>query len=472
MDNFKMQNTIKNNSYETVDANNSENYMSAIDLELNRLFPTRNIKRVLFVVPPDGDAQMFNYETAKRGRYYNYPEYGFGIIAAYLLRDGIEVRIINLNNEILKACISSPSAESFDFDSIWKSRVKNEIDAFNPDIIGLTCMFTQASASTSLVCAEIKCNYSNIPLALGGVHITNCFMNSNELQNILSDFNIVDLFFLFESEISFRYFVQVVNRMFSEAGLSNLVFNTAAPRLFFSKREIPAEKDLDIIPAYELMCVKEVSKYGVIGSFACLKEANARSATVIANRGCRGRCTYCSVRSFNGVGVRCRSVQSIIDELLLLRDKFGIDHIMWLDDDLLYEHKRAINLFNEMVRQNVGITWDCTNGIIATSCREEVMAAAAESGCIGVNIGVESGNPVMLRKIKKPGGINNFISAANVLRKFASINSRVFLMIGFPGETYKMIMDTMNLAMEMDLDWNNITIFQPLPNTPIFNEMV
>ena len=35
-----------------------------------------------------------------------------------------------------------------------------------------------------------------------------------------------------------------------------------------------------------------------------------------------------------------------------------------------------------------------------------------------------------------------------------------------------MILDTYNLAVDMDLDWYNITILQPLPNTPIFDQMV
>ena len=42
-------------------------------------------------------------------------------------------------------------------------------------------------------------------------------------------------------------------------------------------------------------------------------------------------------------------------------------------------------------------------------------------------------------------------------------------MIGFPGESYKQILDTINVANEMALDWYNVGILQPLPNTPIFD---
>ena len=72
------------------------------------------------------------------------------------------------------------------------------------------------------------------------------------------------------------------------------------------------------------------------------------------------------------------------------------------------------------------MTWDCTNGVIAASCTDEVVAAAAESGCIGLNIGMESGNPEILKKIKKPGKVRNFLRAADILRKYPQINARVF----------------------------------------------
>ena len=55
-----------------------------------------------------------------------------------------------------------------------------------------------------------------------------------------------------------------------------------------------------------------------------------------------------------------------------------------------------------MVKKNVKMTWDATNGVIAHSLKKfEVVEAAYKSGCVGMHIGIESGNPEILRKIKK-----------------------------------------------------------------------
>ena len=443
-----------------------------IGKELSRLFPARHIRKVLFIAPPDADSSMFDYATARRGRYWNYPPYGVGIIASHLRNDGLGVRILNLNHEILKACRSSASKDAFDFDRVWKDKLQQEVASFQPDIIGITCMFTMTHRSAVLLCNEIKQIAPNIPVALGGVHITNCFISASTSESLLEDFCSVDLFFLYEADLSFKDFIKIVNQGAPLPELSQVCFNTAPHNIYISSKKIPNEKDMDIVPAHDLMTPTELSSYGVIGSFFCLKEKGTRFTTILSNRGCRGQCTFCSVRNFNGITIRHRSVQSLVDELILLREKFGIGHVMWLDDDFFHDHKRAIALFNEMIRRNTDITWDCTNGVLAASCKEEVIAAAAESGCIGLNIGVESGNPEILKKTKKPGTIKSFLKAAEVLRKHEGINSRVFLMIGFPEETYRMILDTFTLSMEMDLDWYNITLFQPLPNTPLFDEMV
>ena len=45
-------------------------------------------------------------------------------------------------------------------------------------------------------------------------------------------------------------------------------------------------------------------------------------------------------------------------------------------------------------------------------------------------------------------------------------------MLGFPGETMSMILDTIDVARQMDLDWNRISPLQPLPNTALYQDMV
>lgn len=440
--------------------------------KLNDMFHGQQVNKILFIAPPDVDVNLFDFHTAKRKRYWSYAPYGLGVMATFLKQEGVEVKIVNLNHEILKACGLSETEDQFSFEDTWKSVLSQEISSFKPDLIGVTCMFSQTHSICAKVCDYIKNLNLTIPLCLGGVHITNSFSEPTTKKQMIEDFSRVDFFFLYEGELAFRNFIQIINHKKTVQELTQIFLNCSDEKLQFDRKSIPTAEDLNVIPAHDLFKLEELSDYGKIGSFFCFKDPETKFATILSNRGCRAHCAFCSVRNFNGISVRSRSVRSVVEELILLRDKYGIGHVMWLDDDFLFNPLRIIDLFNEMIKQNVGITWDCTNGVIAASCTEEVIAAAVRSGCIGLVIGMESGNPEILRKINKPGTVDIFLRAAAVLRKYEQINARVFLMIGFPNETYRMILDTFNVAQEMNLDWYNITILQPLPNTPIFEEMV
>jgi len=365
---------------------------------LTRRFAGRPIQRVLLVNPPDGTSELFRIDTAKRRRYANYPPYGLGLIAQNLREVGVQVALVNLNHIVLKAARRHGEGTAFDFDAVWTSALDEAIGRHNPDMIGVTCMFTMTHESLKRVCARAAA--SAIPVVIGGVHVSND------------------------------------------------------------------------VPALELMEMEGLSAEGVMGNFYGFKPPGARFATSLAARGCRAQCTFCSVRNFNGKGVRQRSVDSVLDELQMLKEVHGVEHIVWLDDDLLKDERRAIALFNGMTKRNLGLTWDATNGVIATSCTEDVVRAMRDSGCIALNIGMESGNPTILKQVKKPGTVRNFVEAARVLKKYPEIHSRVFLMLGFPGETMAMIADTIAVARAMDLDWCSITVLQPLPNTPIYDSMV
>jgi radical SAM superfamily enzyme YgiQ (UPF0313 family) len=430
---------------------------------LDGLFPTRRIRRVLLVTPPDADVSVFRYATARRGRYTNYVPYGLAVIAQHLQAVGITVRMVNLNHAILAQCHEVGEAD-FDFDRIWQERLDDELNHFEPDLIGVTCMFTMTHTSLKKVCQRVK--RAGVPVAIGGVHV------SNDVDRVLDDIPDADIAFLREGEIAFRNFVLAVNRETPATELGQCIIQARGARHRFLRECVPDGEDLNVVPAYELTDIADLSRVGTIGAFYCFKPQGTRFATVLSNRGCRAQCTFCSVRNFNGVGVRQRSISSVVDELELLRDRWGVGHVMWLDDDLLMDHKRAVALFNEMVRRKVDLTWDATNGLIAASCTDEVIGAMAASGCIAVNIGMESGNPRILREVKKPGTVKTFLRAAEVLRKYEQIHSSLLLMIGFPGETFDEIQDTIDVAREMDLDWCRISPLQPLPNTPIYDSMV
>lgn len=442
----------------------SESELKAAQAFLGRLFPERQMRRVLLVTPPDATADIFRPELARARHYANYLPYGLGLLAQHVREAGLEPRLLNLNHLILKAANEIADPADFDFDSVWQKALDAAIADFRPDLVGVTCMFTMTHASLKNVCAYIGA--SGLPLAIGGVHV------SNDFERVLDDIPDAHMAFLREGENAIVHLIRVVRGEAPIAALGQLILNPGQERIRFHAECRPTAKELDVIPAFELMDTADLSTYGVMGNYHGFKPQSTRFATVQSNRGCRAQCTFCSVRNFNGVSVRSRSVESVLDEIERLENDYGIGHFVWLDDDLLKDERRAIELFNGMVRRKLSVTWDATNGLIAASCTPEVVHAMAESGCIAISIGVESGNPDILKRVKKPGTVKSFLAAAEAFQREPRIHTRAFLIVGFPGETMAMINDTISLAERMQLDWYSTSVLQPLPNTPIYDAMV
>ena len=63
--------------------------------------------------------------------------------------EGLNVDMLNLNDEVLKACQTSAREEDFDFDREWKAALTRKIRSFSPDLIGISCMFSQTHDSTA-----------------------------------------------------------------------------------------------------------------------------------------------------------------------------------------------------------------------------------------------------------------------------------------------------------------------------------
>ncbi len=468
---------LRSNKLKTINIHNSivkpSEHGRAIEGHLSKLgYGTgRGIHRILLISPPDVGRELFSLQTFRRGRYTNYPPYGLGVLAANLRMISTEPDVLNLNNEILKAAAKVVDEEGFDHHQAWSSAVNERIRNFKPDLIVITCMFSQTHKMFCDVTNYINKRHPGLLVVVGGVHVTNSLAVPETRKKLISDLNDVNFFFYGEGDVSIKQFVKFINGEEPVESVGQLWYRLEGDALKIEKDYKPDLATLSVIPAHDLIDPKEHSKYGKLGAYFYLKGRDAIFANVLANRGCRAQCTFCSVRNFNGVGVRRRPVTSVIDELKLLEDK-GVNHVMWLDDDFLYKESMAIELFNEMVRNNIKITWDCTNGVIAASCSHEVIDAAEKSGCIGLSIGMESGNADILKSIRKPGTIKSFLAAAENIKKFPKIYSRVFLIIGFPGETYSQIHDTLTVAKEMGLDWYQIQVLQPLPNTPIYNKMV
>ncbi len=440
---------------------------TAADLELfatkiQQVFKGQPCKRILMVQSCQIKEEIFHWENARQRRFPCYPPYGPGLLVRILEEAGYTVDIIDLDYEI-QAHAHRVDEWAFRYD-VWKDRLLTKIDGFLPDVVGVSCMFNGNHVGLKQVIQYVKGMHPSLPVVAGGVHVSLAF------EQILQDVPELDFALLYESDQSFPYFLEVVNGRRSINDLAQIATVQEGKLVKITKRLLP--EDLPYSPDYKDLPIDKYASVGRIGAYSFLRPVETPSATVLSVRGCRARCSFCSVRSVYGPGVRVRDYVGVVDEVERLHKTYGIRHIMWLDDDLFYDSPRAVALFEELAARKLPITWDATNGIIAAALTERLLKACVDSGCVGFNIGIESGNPQMLLEMKKPGTVQSFRKAAKLLHEHGpTVFTKGFLVIGFPNETLAMMKDTIDLCLELELDWYPIQILTPMPGTPVFQLM-
>ena len=419
-------------------------------------------KRLLLINLVQVPEKWFDPEVASLGRYHIYPPTGLLYIAASarLVKPELDVRILDLNFEMLRQAQS----DSFSYDG-WKELVARELDGQESVHVGISAMFNYTLEIYFEVAEFIDKNYPDVPIIVGGVQST------YEFDRILND-SACDIVMRKEGELQFGSFIEsaVAQEPVKIPWGAACKLGNGELYEFDPANEGPVPVDLDIKSSYDLIeDLQDYNKYGSLGTFSRYTGRDQPFCPVISRRGCRARCTFCTVRNFNGMGVRQRTPQDVIDEIKYLWDNKGVRTIDWLDDDLLYDEPRAIELFKGLSEQVPGLTWYANNGLIAFAATDELLKWMVASGLRAFTIGLESGNSRMLTHIKKPATKPKLREAKARFDKFPEVLAHVNFIIGFPNETFKEMLDTFEFAIELNLDWARFFICQPLRGTEMFS---
>lgn len=444
---------------------NDESYIKKIILsKLNNL--NKSVKKILLVQPLQIEEEKIDIRIALNKRYYMYPPYGIGILNKVCKNNNYESEILDLNFDVFNFIHEKKNTTSKDLTKKWKETLLSFLKKINPDLVAVSCTFTMNHKNMMDIFNEVKSFNKKIITVAGGVHV------SNATEIVLREGKNIDFANIYEGEVSFVDFLKFINK--KKGDLSQLAFINNNEFFEIKKRNNPAGENLNVIPDFGNLRLDKLTNLGEIGTFRYWRPRDSKGTAVLANKGCRARCSFCSVRNFNGKGVRQKSTDTVINEIKGLKEKYGVNHITWLDDDLFYDVNRTMDLFNKIVKEKLEITWDASNGLIASAAvaHPELIDAAEKSGCIGAYFGIESGNDKILRSIYKPSGVKHYKKLGPLMNKYPKIFTRGFLIIGFPNETLEQILDTINISVEMGLDWYTVQLLTPLPSTEIYDQMI
>jgi p-methyltransferase len=161
---------------------------------------------------------------------------------------------------------------------------------------------------------------------------------------------------------------------------------------------------------------------------------------VQAGQGCGFHCTFCD---FCGLRTRrVRDVESIMGEIRSIPSLTGQRRVYFTDDNLFATADRAREICRAMVGAGLKLRW---RGMIRVSVLdEEIVALMAESGCTEVLLGIESGDPDILRAMGKPMTPETILEGIGLLARHG-IHTKSTFIVGFPGETDRSVQNTIDL---------------------------
>jgi anaerobic magnesium-protoporphyrin IX monomethyl ester cyclase len=187
------------------------------------------------------------------------------------------------------------------------------------------------------------------------------------------------------------------------------------------------------------------------------------SLSFVTSRGCPNSCSFCCNFMF-GKKIRFRSLDNVAREISLIKEKYGVKNFIFYDDTLTINRNRVREISLKLAPLDIRFR---ANGRVEINDKA-VFSGLYSAGCRNIAFGVESGSEALLRKMKKRIKKDD-IRRAIANAQEAGLIVKVFLIVGFPGESYSTIQETIDLMLECRPDQYTVFNFAPFPGCDVWN---
>jgi len=378
-------------------------------------------------------------EVNKKYLSFQYP-INLGYIAAVLEQEGHVVGMV-------------------DFNTVPRSELPNFISKYHPDMVGLTAM-TSSIYNAGNIISEIKEISSKIITVLGGVHA------SALPEQTMKELEKLDYLIFGEGEKTISELIRVITNRGDLKSVKGIVFKKGEEIIKNEPRELIENLDEVPFPARHLIPMELYEKHHVTRGFS---RKEVKAIEIMTTRGCPNQCIFCAGHINYGQRVRFRSYENITSEMKECIEKYKTTHFSIEDDTFTLKRDLVVKLCDFF--KNNRLTWNCNARVNCVD--EDLLKIMARSGCKKVAFGIESGNPIILEKIKKGITVSQAIKAVKSAKKAGIRYIECDFMIGaHVDETVDDVLDSFKLIYKLMPDFLAVSIMCPYPGTEIYKMML
>ncbi|MCU0520686.1 MAG: B12-binding domain-containing radical SAM protein [Anaerolineae bacterium] len=191
------------------------------------------------------------------------------------------------------------------------------------------------------------------------------------------------------------------------------------------------------------------------------------SMSLIATRGCPFGCAWCQKIVF-GRSFRPRDPVLVADEMRHIKEAFAPDFVRIVDDAMGIRKAWVKAWRDAVLEKDAIIPFECLSRVDLLDA--DIVRWLKEAGCRRIALGAESGSQRVLDAMAKGSTVAQIHRAATLCRQ-AGIETYLYMMVGYPTETWEDLKLSAAMLRETLPDQFSTTIAYPLPGTA-FHEAV
>ena len=330
------------------------------------------------------------------------------------------------------------------------------------EIIALGCMFTSNWVYVREIVKDIRVQFPSAKLIMGGEHVTGFPELSLEQAPL-------DAVVLGEGEEIVVKLLEHLKKGTPLEELEGIAFRSSDGSIQVKPR-YRRIKDIDSIswPAWDLFDIK---KYNEVNQPHGASQGHFMP--MLATRGCPFQCTFCTSPNMWTTEWIARDCKNVVDEMQHYQKHYGTSDFQFEDLTAIVRKDWIVDFCDEVVQRGMNITFQMPSGTRSESIDAEVAQKLKAAGCHEFAFAPESGDPEILKAIKKKVKLPAMYEAARNAMD-AGINVGCFFIIGFPEDTYRSVLKTYAAMVKCALKGFtnvNLNAYSPQPNTESFKEL-
>ncbi len=328
-------------------------------------------------------------------------------------------------------------------------------------VVGLSCFTGNQTINALKAARALRRHHPFLPLVWGGAH------PSMYVEETIRDPN-VDVVVKGQGEAAFARVVEALVAGEAPEGIPGVSYKRGRGEVVLGGKAKFENQDGFGRPPFDQLDPNHYLVPLLVGR---------RAITYHSSTGCPFACQFCTVNFEFDFGWTGYSAERVLDELdWLIRRAPSIDAIEFADSNLIVSRKRTAAICEGLLSRGLARPWIAFGrpDQLAKMPREE-WKLMADSGCRRFFVGVESGDPDVLRKVKKEHSTEQVMTMVDRMAEFG-ISPDMSFTLGYPEDAARDVRLSLELAVEVKRRCPDavfiLNTYTPYEGTPLFADAV